>query len=80
MIILLLLRRMSRRARTITGWTLLGLAIVVAAASAALSINLYIHAIMLAACAAVFLWAPVKQRDSRTAATTADDRDLSRVA
>ena len=65
MIILLLLRRMSPRARTITGWTLLGLAAAIAAASAALSINLYLHAVLLAACGAVFLWAPVKQRSPK---------------
>jgi hypothetical protein len=69
MIILLLLRRMSRRARTITGWTLLGLAAAVAAASAALSADLYIHAVLLAACGAVFLWAPVRQRGQKRAGT-----------
>lgn len=80
MIILLLLRRMSPRSRKIAGWTLFGLAIAVAGASAALSINLYVHAVLLAACGAVFLWAPVKQRDSRAAAKTADSKELSRVA
>jgi hypothetical protein len=69
MIILLLLRRMSPRARMITGRALLGLGAAVAAASAALSINLYIHAILLAACGAVFLWAPVRPRAPKTAGT-----------
>ena len=69
MIILLLLRRMSPRARTITGWAMLGLAVAMAGASAALSINLYIHAVLLAACGSVFLWAPVKPRAAKTAGT-----------
>ena len=50
------------RARHITGWILLGLGVAVAAASAIVQVNLYLHAAILAACGVIFLKANPKPR------------------
>lgn len=68
MIILLLIRRLGPRGRKITGVVLLALAAAVMAVSAALSIDLYIHAATLAVLGVVFLWASVKGRSRRVPA------------
>ena len=68
MIILLLLRRLSPRARHITGWILLGLGAVVAAASPIVGYNLYFHGAVLAACGLIFLKANPKPRAPKQAA------------
>lgn len=83
MIILLLLRRMSPRARHITGWILLGLGVVVAAASPIVRINLYFHGAVLAACGLIFLKANPKPRAPKQAALRADTgatQEMSHVA
>jgi hypothetical protein len=61
MIILMLLRRMSRRARTITGWALIAIGAVVALATLFVHDNLYVHGAILAICGAIFLAARNKQ-------------------
>jgi hypothetical protein len=65
MIILLLLRRMSPRARHTTGWILLALGVAVAAASPLLQANLYFHAAILATCGIIFLKANPKPRAAK---------------
>jgi drug/metabolite transporter (DMT)-like permease len=52
-IILLVLRRLSPRARRVTGLVLLALGATVLAASAALSVNLYVHGAILMVLGAV---------------------------
>jgi fucose permease len=61
MIILMLLRRMSRRARVITGWALLALGAIVALAAPYLHYNLYFHGAVLAICGIIFLAARNRQ-------------------
>ena len=84
MIILLLLRRMSHRARHITGWILLGLGAVVAAASPIVGYNLYFHGAVLAACGLIFLKANPKPRAPKQAAAVKADtgapQEMSHVA
>jgi hypothetical protein len=82
MIILLLLRRMSPRARHITGWILLLLGVVVAAISPVIQDNLYLHAAVLAACGIIFLKANPQTRGSRRSAGASADatQEVSRVA
>jgi hypothetical protein len=79
MIILLLLRRMSPRARHITGWILLGLGAVVAAATPIVGYNLYFHGAVLAACGIIFLKANPKPR-ARKQTDNAATQEVSRVA
>jgi hypothetical protein len=55
MIILLLIRRLSPRGKTITGTVLLTLGAAVMGVSAALSINLYVHGAILMAMGAVLI-------------------------
>ena len=83
MIILLLLRRMSPRARHLTGWILLGLGAVVAAATLIVGYNLYFHGAVLAACGIIFLKANPKPRAPKQAAPGADTgapQEMSHVA
>ena len=84
MIILLLLRRMSPRARHITGWILLGLGVVVAAATPVVRTNLYFHGAVLAACGIIFLKAnPQPRTPKQTAARKAETgvtQEMSRAA
>ncbi|HUN36821.1 MAG TPA: hypothetical protein VMU95_32900 [Trebonia sp.] len=61
MIILMLLRRMSPRARMITGWVLLGLGAAVALVTPFVHYSLYVHAAILAICGIIFLAARNKQ-------------------
>ena len=69
MIILLLLRRMSPRARHITGWILLGLGAVVAAATPIVGVQpLLPRGRALAACGIIFLKANPKPRAPKQAA------------
>jgi hypothetical protein len=79
MIILLLLRRMSPRTRHITGWILLGLGALVAAATPIVQYNLYSHGAILATCGIIFLKANPKPR-ARKQADNATIREVSRVA
>jgi len=84
MIILLLLRRLSPRARHITGWVLLGLGAVVAATSPIVQFNLYFHGAVLAACGIIFLKANPKPRAPKQAAArkaeTGAAQEMSGVA
>jgi fucose permease len=61
MIILMLLRRMSPRARMITGWALMALGAVVALATPFVHYDLYVHGAILAGCGIIFLGARNKQ-------------------
>jgi len=83
MIILLLLRRMSPRTRHITGWILIGLGVLVAAATPVVQYNLYFHGAILAACGIIFLKANPKPRARKRAAARKTDnaatREVSRV-
>jgi hypothetical protein len=79
MIILLLLRRMSPRTRHITGWILLGLGALVAAATPIVQYNLYSHGAILATFGIIFLKANPKPR-ARKQADNATIREVSRVA
>ena len=72
MIVLLLLRRMSPRTRHITGWILIGLGVLVAAATPVVQYNLYFHGAILAACGIIFLKANPKPRAPKQAALKAD--------
>jgi drug/metabolite transporter (DMT)-like permease len=56
MLILLLIRRLSPRTRTITGLACLAVGVALAAVSAVLSVDLYIHAIVTIITGAI-LWA-----------------------
>ena len=58
MLILFLLRRLSPRGKVITGAVLLALGAAVIGVSAALSINLYVHAVILLILSAV-MWGSV---------------------
>ena len=58
MLILLALRRLSPRGKVITGSVLLGLGAAVVGVSAALSINLYVHGVILLILSAV-MWGSV---------------------
>jgi hypothetical protein len=58
MLILLVLRRLSPRGKMITATVLLSLGVAVLGVSAALSINLYVHAAILLVLSAV-MWASV---------------------
>lgn len=58
MLILLLLRRLSPRGKAITGTVLLALGLAVLGVSAALSINLYLHGVILLILSAV-MWGSV---------------------
>ena len=78
MIILMLLRRMSPRARHITGWILLGLGAVVAAATPIVGYNLYFHGAVLAACGIIFLKANPKPRARKRAAARKTDNAAAR--
>lgn len=83
MIILLLLRRMSPRARHITGWILIGLGAVVAAATPIVGYHLYFHGAVLAVCGIIFLKANPKPRPPKQAAHRADTgtpQEISHVA
>ncbi|MGH3207740.1 MAG: hypothetical protein ACRDNO_08255 [Trebonia sp.] len=65
MLILLLTRRLSQRGRTITGAVLISLGAAVFVVSAALSINLYVHGVILMAMGAI-LWGSVFAAKRRT--------------
>jgi hypothetical protein len=84
MIIFLLLRRMSPRARHITGWIMVGLGVVVAAATPIVGFDLYFHGAVLAACGVIFLKANPKPRAPKQAvaqkAETGGTREVARVA
>jgi len=84
MIIFLLLRRMSPHARHITGWILMGLGVLVAAATPIVHYDLYVHGAILAACGIVFLKVNPKPRTRGGNATRKIDNDgtheVSRVA
>ena len=80
MIILLLLRRMSPRARHITGWILMGLGVLVAAASPIFQVNLYFHAAILATCGIIFLKANPKPRTPKQATAEAEAGATGEVA
>ena len=83
MIVLLLLRRMSPRTRHITGWILIGLGVLVAAATPVVQYNLYFHGAILAACGIIFLKANPKPRAPKQAALKADTgapQEMSHVA
>lgn len=84
MIILLLPRRMSPRARIITGWVLMGLGAVVALATPCVHYNLYFHGAVLATCGVIFLGARDKQfgpkRPGARKTETDSAREVSRVA
>jgi hypothetical protein len=73
MIVLLLLRRMSPRARHITGWILIGLGVLVAAATPIVQYNLYFHGAILATCGIIFLKANPKPRARKRAAARKTD-------
>lgn len=69
MIILLLLRRLSPRGRKVTGMVLMALGGAVLAASAALSVNLYIHgAILMVLGIACYMYANAGGRRVRPSA------------
>lgn len=84
MIVLMLLRRMSPRARHITGWILIGLGVLAAAATPVVQDNLYIHGAVLAIFGIIFLKANPKPRGQRraTARNTGNTapREVSRAA
>ena len=61
MLVLLLVRRLSPRARKVTGVVLLALAAAVVAVSVALHAGLYVHAAILAVLGAVFLFWPASR-------------------
>ena len=62
MLILLLLRRLSPRGKVITGSVLLVLGVAVIGVSAALSINLYVHAVILLGLSAVMWGSMIRGR------------------
>ena len=78
MIIFLLLRRMSPHARHITGWILIGLGVLVAAATPVVQYNLYFHGAILAACGIIFLKANPKPRARKRAAARKTDNAAAR--
>jgi hypothetical protein len=78
MIVLLLLRRMSPRTRHITGWILIGLGVLVAAATPVVQYNLYFHGAILAACGIIFLKANPKPRARKRAAARKTDNAATR--
>jgi len=78
MIVLLLLRRMTPRNRHITGWILIGLGVLVAAATPVVQYNLYFHGAILAACGIIFLKANPKPRARKRAAARKTDNAAAR--